>query len=395
MNVLDILLAGFVVSAVALGFRRGLWLTAFEYGGLVLGIFAGALLAPAAIDRFAVDRVAGRVIVVLLVVGSGALAGSTISHELGAPVRRAARRLRAVAIVDGLGGGALTAVATLATLWYAGLMLSHGPSPALAQEIRESAILRQIDDRVPRPPAALAMLQEQLSAQVFPQVFIGLEPRLPTLVEPDEAAIDTPGVHTAAVSTVRIEAAGCGGMQLGSGFVVGPERVLTNAHVVSGTRTVRVGGGGSAMMRDGQVVLIDPARDAAVIHVPGLASEPLSPAPSQRGAKVAIIGYPGGGPRQVSPAILNGATTARGRDIYDTEPVSREIWVVEGRARPGNSGGPIVDTEGRYVGVVFAESVTAPDQAFALTAQEVAPVIEAARERTAPLDTAALPCAPW
>ena len=392
MNLLDVLIVGFVVSAVTFGFHRGLWLTAFEYAGLVLGVTAGALLAPAAVDRAGTTSVVIRIVVVLVVVGAGALVGSTISHELGAPVRRAARRMRAVAVIDGVGGALLTTVATIGTIWYAGLMLSRGPSPELAHAIQESYILRQIDERVPRPPTALATLQEQLSAQVFPQVFVGLEPRLPTRTEPSAAAVDTQGVRSAATSTVRVEAPGCGGIQLGSGFVVAPERVLTNAHVVSGARGVSVSVGGSSSSYTGRVLLIDPARDLAVILVPGLTAEPLTPATAQRGAQVAIIGYPGGGPREVSAAVLNGDMTARGRDIYDHEAVSREIWVVEGRARPGNSGGPLVNTDGGYVGVVFAESVSAPDQAYALTADEAAPVVEQARSLTEPIDLRSYPC---
>lgn len=392
VNLLDVLIVGFVASAVTFGFHRGLWLTAFEYAGLVLGVSGGALLAPTVIERVGVLSVFARIVIVLGVVGAGALVGSTITHELGAPVRRAVRQLRAVAILDGVGGALLTVVATLGTIWYAGLMLSRGPSQLLAGEIRESTILRQIDDRVPRPPTVLASLQEQLSSQVFPQVFVGLEPRLPTRLEPDLAALDTPGVRGAAASTVKVEAPGCGGIQLGSGFVIAPERVLTNAHVVSGTRGVSVSASGASSSQLGRVLLIDPARDVAVIQVPGLSMTPLTPAASQRGAQVAIIGYPGGGPREVTAAVLNGDMTARGRDIYDEGPVSREIWVIEGRARPGNSGGPLVDQQGHYVGVVFAESVSAPEQAYALTADEVAPAIERAMALSEGIDTRAYPC---
>jgi S1-C subfamily serine protease len=126
--------------------------------------------------------------------------------------------------------------------------------------------------------------------------------------------------------------------------------------------------------------------------VPGLTGDPLLPGTSQRGANVAIIGYPGGGARQVTAAVLNGDMTARGRDIYDEQAISRQIWVVEGQARPGNSGGPLVDAEGRYVGVIFAESVSSPDQAYALTAYEVAPLVERAQFLTEPIDTLAYPC---
>ena len=247
-------------------------------------------------------------------------------------------------------------------------MLSHGPSADVARQIQGSAILRQIDDRVPRPPLALATLQEQLSAQVFPQVFVGMEPRLPTLTDPDPNALDTPGVRVAASATVRIEAPGCGGIQLGSGFAIGPDRILTNAHVVSGTRSVSIVVHGMPQPIAARVIAIDPARD------------------------VAIIGYPGGGPREVGAAVLNGHMLARGRDIYQERAVTRDIWVIEGHARPGNSGGPLVDAEGRYLGVVFAESISSPDQAYALSAAKVAPVIAQSEGRTDAIDTRAYPC---
>ena len=393
MNILDFLIVGFVLTAVTFGFHRGLWLTAFEYVGLVLGVAGGTLLAPIAVTHLGADQVAVRVIVVLIVVTAGAIVGSTITHELGAPVRRAARHLHAIAVMDGVGGAILTVVATLGTIWYVGLMLSRGPSEPLAQQIQGSAILRQIDDHVPRPPTALASLQEHLSAQLFPQVFVGLDPRLPSRAEANPASIDTAGVRAAAAATVKIEALGCGGMQLGSGFVVDTDRIVTNAHVVSGTSTVRVLVPGSASPKLGRVVAIDPARDVAVILVTNLGLEPLLSAEAERGAQVAIVGYPGGGPLEVGAAIISTGMLARGRDIYEEKPVTRDIWVIEGHARPGNSGGPLVDVRGHYVGVVFAESITAPDQAYALTAAEIAPVVEDARTRTDGIDTRSFPCA--
>ena len=287
----------------------------------------------------------------------------------------------------------LTVVVTLGTIWYVGLMLSRGPSEPLAQQIQGSAILRHIDDRVPRPPTALASLQEHLSAQVFPQVFVGLDPRLPSRAEPSPESIDTAGVRAAAAATVKIEALGCGGMQLGSGFVVATDRILTNAHVVSGTGSVRILVPGSASPKLGRVLLLDPARDVAVIFVANLGLAPLPSAAGERGEQVAIVGYPGGGPLKVSAAIISSGMLARGRDIYEEHAVTREIWVIEGRARPGNSGGPLVDVHGRYVGVVFAESVSASDQAYALTAAEVAPVVESAAALTEGIDPRSFPCA--
>ena len=182
-------------------------------------------------------------------------------------------------------------------------------------------------------------------------------------------------------------------MQLGSGFVVATDRILTNAHVVSGTSSVRILVPGSASPKLGRVVLLDPARDVTVIFVANVGLAPLPAAAGERGEQVAIVGYPGGGPLKVSTAIISSGMLARGHDIYEEHAVTREIWVIEGRARPGNSGGPLVDVHGRYVGVVFAESVSAFDQAYALTAAEVAPVVESAATLTEGIDARSFPCA--
>ena len=50
----------------------------------------------------------------------------------------------------------------------------------------------------------------------------------------------------------------------------------------------------------------------------------------------------------------------------------RDVYSLRGLVRPGNSGGPIVDSAGQVVGVVFAASVTDDDTGYALTADQVA-----------------------
>ena len=91
----------------------------------------------------------------------------------------------------------------------------------------------------------------------------------------------------------------------------------------------------------------------------------------QTGTPGAVIGYPGGGPEDVKPAVLDGSLRAPGRDIYNDRLVDRNIWALSAEVRPGNSGGPVVDLQGHVLGLVFAASSSNPSQAYALTNAEV------------------------
>ena len=206
------------------------------------------------------------------------------------------------------------------------------------------------------------------------------------------ASIDTPGVHRAAQSVVKISSFGCGGLVTGSGFPVGVGYIVTNAHVVSGTTTHMIASPSGAQFQ-GKVIYFDPQRDVAVLYAPDYRSAPLVFGPAQRGTKGAVIGYPGGGPEQESPAVVDGAITAEGRDIYSSSTVTRQIFVITARVRPGNSGGPLVDLEGHVLGLVFATSAGDPNQAYALTDDEIQGDIRDAQSHPSPRDTSTYACA--
>ena len=61
----------------------------------------------------------------------------------------------------------------------------------------------------------------------------------------------------------------------------------------------------------------------------------------------------------------------RSPDIYGNGTVTRRVFSLRGLIRPGNSGGPLVSTEGRVLGVVFAASVSDRQTGYALTAEQV------------------------
>jgi S1-C subfamily serine protease len=205
------------------------------------------------------------------------------------------------------------------------------------------------------------------------------------------ASVNTPGVNTAAQSVVKVTSLGCGGLVTGSGFSIGGGYVATNAHVVSGTHGHRVVTPAGVELA-ATVVYFDPSRDFALLRAPDLTSPGLGFAPASRGTEAAVIGYPGGGGEKIEPAVVDGAVEAQGRDIYSANPVTRQVYVIQGRVRPGNSGGPLVDLQGKVLGIVFATSASDPNQAYALTDDEVASDLQNVAGRH-PIDTSRFACA--
>jgi S1-C subfamily serine protease len=146
---------------------------------------------------------------------------------------------------------------------------------------------------------------------------------------------------------------------------------MTNAHVLAGVDDPRVELGGRAY--GARTVYFDPALDVAVLAVPDLAAPVLSFAePAERGADSVVAGHPGGGPFTAVPARVRQELDARGFDIYSRGSVDREVYAVSADVRPGNSGGPLLDSDGDVYGVVFAAAADQPGVGYALTADAVA-----------------------
>lgn len=183
-----------------------------------------------------------------------------------------------------------------------------------------------------------------------------------TVPEPEPAvAADVPRPAADSVErrvlemTVRVRSLGCEQFGLGSGFVLPDGVVVTNRHVIEQPRevTINTWDGRSlasevaGLARDTDLALLQLDEDDD-LPVAQLRTEPVT-----RGEEVLAVGYPGGGPATVTPGRVLGNVdgTVLG------EPA--EVIRVEVEITQGSSGGPLVDREGRVVGVMFAIEVDA------------------------------------
>ncbi|WP_052466165.1 MarP family serine protease [Mobilicoccus massiliensis] len=378
---LDVFLAAVLLAYVAAGLTRGFVQIAGAVVGFALGGLLGLRFAPDLVARLP-DRLDGPLLLAALaaVVVFAALVGQAILSGLA---RRLPRRGAVIGPIDRLLGGVVSLVLAAATVWLGAGALRVALPGDVSRTIDGSRVLRAIDDVAPVDRnEALHQVTALFARYEFPRVFEhgGAEPALPAEAV-DPAVADHTAVARAGRSVVRIDvtAPACGRMQEGSGFVVAPGLIVTNAHVVSGAEHVSITK--DRLRSTARVVAFDAGRDLAVLSAEtgDLSPIPLASSPLRRGADAAVAGYPLGGPYTVSAARVGALITARGRDIYDDASVSRQIYGLRADIHPGNSGGPLLTTTGEVAGVVFARSQDEADTAYALRLEEVAPVLATAR----------------
>lgn len=391
INLIDVLIVVAALVGLANGYRRGFWLSLAQYLGLLIGVMLGAASARYVLDYLAINNASARPLGAVLVLVIGGSLGSSVGFAVGEPIRRNILRTGIHTSTDSVAGAALSAFAVLVICWFLGLSFSRGPSPEIAQQIQRSSVLHALDTLAPRPPPFLASVQQVLAGVQFPPVFAGLEPTLPGAL-PVPATVDSPGINLTAQNVVKVSSVGCGGIVTGSAFPVGKGYVVTNAHVVSGTTSHNIQKADGTSIR-ATVVFFDPERDVAVLYAPGFTAAGVTFGSAQRGTQGAVIGYPGGGVEKIVPAVVDGSVQAQGRDIYNQNLVTRQIFVLQASVRPGNSGGPLVDTQGRVLGMVFATSASDPNQAYALTDDEISSDLRDAQANPTPRDTSRYQCA--
>jgi S1-C subfamily serine protease len=388
VNLVDVVIVVAAIAYGVAGFRNGFVVGLFSLAGFVLGALVGAQIAEP-IGQGLANGMAEVPVAVAVLLGCAFL-GQIAGVWLGALVRRQITWHPARHVDQGL-GAVLGVLGALFVAWMIAVPLASAPYPTVARAVRQSNIVHAVDGAMPSPLRKVGDgVRRFVDRSDFPEVLGALgSSRIVNVAPPDSGLAATPVVRRVQPSVVKIysDARSCGRESEGSGFVYAPGRVMTNAHVVAGGRTVRVVSNAGTM--SARVVVYDPRRDVAVLAVPGLSAQPLSFAPgtAKTGQDAVVLGYPKDGPFDAESARVRSQQQIRGDDIYGNTGDVREVYAVRSFVRSGNSGGPLIDTSGRVLGVVFAAAIDSADTGFVLTAAEVSPDAKAGRTATATVST--------
>jgi S1-C subfamily serine protease len=376
--VLGLVLLGYLFAGLRRGFARSI--------GGIIGVIAGGIAAFYVVpivgglieDSF--WRLLGSVATAIALVALGNAIGSGIGRSI-------ARRFEdtPLRVVDRLLGAIVNVLAAALVISLIAASVAPLGIPVLSQAVGDSVVISTIDAATPKPvQQLLARIRSTAVTDTIPSIVdafggITTAPGLP------EVDTGTDSLTAAAASVVRVSgnAFACGQSQSGTGFVVAKNRIVTNAHVVSGVTqpVVEVPGGGAL---SGRVVYFDPIDDLAVIAVTEL-SAPVLPlaATLTKGDDAVYDGYPFGGPFTTGPARVLAVGTETVDDIYGQSATPRAVYTLAADVQQGDSGGPLLTTDGAVAGVVFAKSAKTANLGYAMTVDELSPVVDEASALTA------------
>ncbi len=360
-------IACFVLGVLALaGWSRGLVTAASSLCGFAIGMAGGGYLSRKVSGSSSVDPVIA--LWGLIAAITAAMVMAALLEYAGSPIRRRIHRSTVGEVADRLLGAAAGAALGAILVWGSAAVLMGVPvGYGVRPYIVSSHVVGQLNTAFPDPRPVLGFI-----ARYDPLPMLR-GPSVAQIAAPDAATAGTPGVQRSAASVVRIVGAACGYQVTGSGWVAMPGVVVTNAHVVAGgnSTAVQVDGRGRELPAD--VVAFDPDYDLAVLAVPGLSLPSLSfrTGFAAAGEAGSIAGYPENGPRDIQSVRVGTTGDVRTTDITGDRQVRRPVTAFRGVVRQGNSGGPLLDEDGRVLGAVFAGALDAPPGGYAIPAAAV------------------------
>ncbi|OJU83956.1 MAG: hypothetical protein BGO11_14825 [Solirubrobacterales bacterium 70-9] len=372
MTVLDCAIVAFTLALALWGYRQGLIVGALTLGGFAVGAFLGSRLGPLVLSQGHDSPYAplcGAIGALLM----GALAAVAL-EGIALALRRRVVRHPFMHRADGAGGAALIGAVALGLAWMFGAVALHAPGTTqLRADVQESVILGELDHVLPPSAGVLDVLD-----RVDPAPSIS-GPATPAK-RPDPKIAEDPRVVDAGGSVVRVLSTACGLGIEGSGWAVRPNLIVTNAHVIAGADDTTVTTQ-SGVELEATAVYYQPKDDLALLRIDSRLPTLAISSERSVGSRGAVLGYPENGPYTVTPARIGETRDTISEDSYGRGPIERTITSLGGDVRSGNSGGPLLDSSGKVVGVVFAATTGGPAGGFAVPAEEVREAIHHAAAR--------------
>jgi S1-C subfamily serine protease len=277
---------------------------------------------------------------------------------------------------DSLGGVVVGAAAGLMVVWLGAAAALQVQGSQLRRTVQDSAILEALVEALP-PSSVLRAL-----ARFDPLPLLALPPevRLP----PPDGSVQRSGVtRDVAGSVVKVQSVACGMGTQGTGWVVAPDVVATNAHVIAGAEETEIA------VPDGQLleavpVYVDARRDVALLEAPGLTASPLDIRTDlEQAEEVVLLGYPHDGPLTAAAATAGVPIKILTPDAYGRHLGLRTVVPLRGAVQRGDSGGPVVDAAGRVVAMMFAASEDGAG-GFGVPVRDVLSALESPLEPVSP-----------
>ncbi len=362
--VLDALPIVVIFANICYGYRIGLLAMVGSFIGLITALIVSAYLVPyvgawASHLSYRPDIVMG---VVVLLIGLGQIGGIKL-----------AQAVREIRTEDPLNGyerllgvllGALSSLVVVA-LVIAGLM-ALGVTQ-INQYLANPSIAKTIQNDTPK---WVNSNFDGLKGLAIKAGFSQIQPTVKPIT-PDPAVV---AADANSVVKINATAAACQQVQSGSGWVVSPGEIITNAHVVSGVTNPTI------ITNDNHtypatVVYFNPDADLAVLYSPTLTLPALTlGAQLTPGSSATFDGYPLGGPFSAQPALVTDVSNVTTPDIYNTVNTTRNVYSMKANVELGNSGGPILNVAGKVVGVVFAKATDQTGLGYGITMQTLKPL---------------------
>lgn len=374
MNLLDVALLALAAGAAWGGYRLGFVTRLLSWAGLLVGLFLAARLLPTLLEQVDPADQATVLVVSVGTVFAGSFLGQAAGVAAGNRLRPVEEDDGGVTPVDGIAGAVAGVLGVVLAVWLLLPVLGELSGWA-GRQVRGSSVAQALDERLPDPPDTMQALRAFVGDDAFPQVFDSLRPTPELGPPPAATGLTRDQAAATARSVVLVEGEACGRIQDGTGWVVEDGLVVTNAHVVAGEQaTSVVRDDGTRLAAD--VVAFDGARDLAVLAVPDLGRPPLPMGDPAVGDVGAVFGHPGGGPLELSPAEVARRILATGRDIYGSPGVDRDVLELAAELAPGDSGSPLVRSDGQVIGVVFAIASDRRGVGYALATDEVRDLLD-------------------